>query len=93
VLLSYRGQGAPHTDSPDSLVSLPEAISVDRIGIFRYLSALRRRQYSVLSHDPRKGKELAQAFSDVEGNRNLSTCSGRRWLAFTEWRLLSPVAG
>ena len=26
-------------------------------------------------------------------SRNLSTCLGHRWVAFTEWRLPSPGAG
>ena len=32
-------------------------------------------------------------YDGVAGLRNLSTCSGHHWSAFTEWRLRSPGAG
>jgi hypothetical protein len=36
---------------------------------------------------------VALARAAYRSPRNLSTCPGHRWAAFTEWRLLSPGAG
>lgn len=65
VLLFQGGQCASHACSPDSFVRLPEAISIDRIGILLYLPALGRRQYSILPDDPGVGEQLTQALGDA----------------------------
>jgi hypothetical protein len=68
VPLFHRGQRAPHAYSADRVMSLPKAVSVDRIGILRYPPTLGYRQYSVLPYDPGIGEELAQAFGDAGGD-------------------------